>query len=435
MVNLTNYEQRMLNGEFGEFKKKALEKIIDYANAVGAEGLCTVTKATVYFGYHEYMEVAGSDDFEEIFSKMLLCEYGDKVYHLDQFSDECFTQTCAGPCDHYCYEPCNLSKDVFLKNRKFLDMTREVGVNIAGSCTPYLSGWLPLRGEHFVSTESSNILMCNSYFGAYGNADGLEASAWSAICGRTPLWGNHIKENRYATHIVDVQCTNDTVKDWDIIGLTLGRLLSDDTCGNPRPVLIGNFRRPDINRAKRFFASLATTSGCEICHIVGCTAEADTLEDALQGHEPVRKITITQKDYDDALASVCDEGSADIQMVALGCPHYTLDEIRDVARMLEGKRVAEGVLLQIWTDMTIQQLAEVNGYAQTIREAGAYLLNSSCTNVCGRTAYDPVKTGFATDGAKQSHYIHTEMNSKNCKVFYGDTKKCVEAAIKGRWEA
>lgn len=429
MVKLTEYEQKMFDGEMGPFKQRAIRKIVDYANALGAEELCKVTKATVYFGYHPYLDAVVSEDYDEIFSEMVLCS--KETYHLDQFSDECFSQTCVGPCDHFCYEPINISKEVFEKNRKFLDLTRDAGVSIAGSCTPYLSGWIPLRGEHFVSTESSNILFGNSVYGACANADGLEASAWAAICGRTPLWGNHILENRYATHVVDVQCQSETPLDWDIIGLTLGRLLTD---GNARPVLTGNFHRPEINRLKKFFSALATTSGCEICHIVGCTAEAPTLEAALGGHEPQRRLVITQEKFDKSLASVCDQGSADVQMVVLGCPHYTLEEIRDVARMLKGKKVAQGVSLQVWTDMTMQHLAEVNGYAQTIQEAGAHLLNSACPMVCGRTAYDFVKTGFLTDGAKQAHYVHTDLNKKNCKVFYGSTQKCVEAAIKGRWE-
>lgn len=429
MVKLTEYEQKMFDGEMGPFKQRAIRKIVDYANALGAEELCKVTKATVYFGYHPYLDAVVSEDYDEIFSEMVLCS--KETYHLDQFSDECFSQTCVGPCDHFCYEPINISKEVFEKNRKFLDLTRDAGVSIAGSCTPYLSGWIPLRGEHFVSTESSNILFGNSVYGACANADGLEASAWAAICGRTPLWGNHILENRYATHVVDVQCQSETPLDWDIIGLTLGRLLTD---GNARPVLTGNFHRPEINRLKKFFSALATTSGCEICHIVGCTAEAPTLEAALGGREPQRRLVITQEEFDKSLASVCDQGSADVQMVVLGCPHYTLEEIRDVARMLKGKKVAQGVSLQVWTDMTMQHLAEVNGYAQTIQEAGAHLLNSACPMVCGRTAYDFVKTGFLTDGAKQAHYVHTDLNKKNCKVFYGSTQKCVEAAIKGRWE-
>lgn len=431
MVKLTEYEQKMLNGEMGAFKQKALEKIVEYANALGAEELCTVTKATIYMGYHPYLDAIKSEDYDEIFSRMVLCEHSDKVYHLDEFSHECFTQTCVAPCDHHCYKPVGVSKEVYDKNQKFLNLVRDKGVSIAGSCTPYLSGWLPLRGEHFVSTESSNILFCNSVLGACANADGLEASAWSAICGRTPLWGNHIMSNRYATHVVEVKCKSDTPLDWDIMGHALGRLLTD---GNARPVLVGDFTRPDIIRIKKFFSSLATTSGCEICHIVGCTAEAPTLEAALGGHEPLRHLVLSQEEYDKSLATVCDTGSADVQLVVLGCPHYTLEEIRDVAHMLEGKKVHEGVNLQIWTDMTMQHLAQINGYAQIIEQSGAHLLNSSCPLVAARTAYDIVKTGFLTDGAKQAHYVHTDLNAKNAKVFYGDTKRCVEAALKGRWE-
>jgi len=431
MVKLSEYETKMANGEMGPFKQKAISKIIEYANALGAQELCTVTKATVYFGYHSYLDAIKSDDYNEIFSKMVLCENSDKVYSLEKFSDECFSQTCVGPCDHNCYKPVGISKEVFDKNHEFLDLIRQAGVSIAGSCTPYLSGWLPMRGEHFVSTESSNILFCNSVLGACANADGLEASAWSAICGRTPLWGNHILSNRYATHVVEVRCKSDTPLDWDVMGHALGRLITD---GNARPVLTGEFTRPDIIRIKKFFSSLATTSGCEICHIVGSTAEAPTLEAALDGHEPVRHLVLSQEEYDKSLASICDKGSCGVQLVVLGCPHYTLQEIRDAAFMLEGKKVADGVNLQIWTDLTMQYLAEVNGYAEIIEKAGAHLLNSSCPLVAARTAYDFVKTGFVSDGAKQAHYVHTDLNSKNAKVFYGDTKRCIEAAISGRWE-
>ena len=429
MVRLTEYEQKMLDGGFGPFKQRAIKKIVDYANALGAEELVPVTKATVFFGYHPYLDAVKSDDYNEIFSKMVMCT--DETLPLDDFSEECFTQTCAGPCDQNRYEPCGLSREVFEKNRLFLELTREAGVSIAGSCTPYLSGWIPIRGEHFVSTESSNILMSNSLFGACANADGLEASAWSAICGRTPLWGNHILSNRYATHVIEIRCQSSTVLDWDIMGLTLGRLLTD---GNARPVLTGDFEKPDINKMKRFFAALATTSGCEICHIVGCTAEAPTLEEALGGHEPLKTIVLSQEEFDRSYASVCDKGSAEVQLVALGCPHYSLEEIRHAALLLQGKKVAPGVRLQIWTDMTMEHLAEVNGYKQMIEEAGGYILNSGCPMVCGRTAYDCITTGFATDGAKQAHYVHTDLNSKNCKVFYGSAEQCIEAAVKGRWE-
>ena len=69
MVKLTEYEQKMLDGEMGPFKQRAIRKIVDYANALGAEELCEVTKATVYFGYHAYLDAVKSEDYDEIFSE------------------------------------------------------------------------------------------------------------------------------------------------------------------------------------------------------------------------------------------------------------------------------------------------------------------------------------------------------------------------------
>ena len=83
MVKLTEYERKMLDGEMGPFKQRAIRKIVDYANALGAEELCEVTKATVYFGYHAYLDAAKSEDYDEIFSKMVLCS--DQKYHLEKF--------------------------------------------------------------------------------------------------------------------------------------------------------------------------------------------------------------------------------------------------------------------------------------------------------------------------------------------------------------
>ena len=84
MIKLSEYEQKMLNGEMGPFKQRAIKKIIDYAEALGAQELCKVTKATVYFGYHPYLDAIQSDDYNKIFSKMVLCS--DEIYQLDDFS-------------------------------------------------------------------------------------------------------------------------------------------------------------------------------------------------------------------------------------------------------------------------------------------------------------------------------------------------------------
>ena len=425
MVKLTEQEQRMLQGEMGLFKQTALKKIVEYAEVLGAEELCEVTKATVYLGAHPYLDVVHSDNYDEIFSKMLLCS--DETVPLGEFDSNCTSQTCVAPCDQFVWEPLNLTKELFDKNNYFLSLTRDAGVNIAGSCTPYFTGWLPLYGEHFVTTESSNVLMCNAILGACGNSDGLEAAAWSAICGRTPLWGNHVKENRLGTHVFYIECPSKTSLDWDIIGYTLGKMLPPHAV----PVLAGNFARPDIVKLKQCFASLATTSGAEMCHIVGITPEAQTLEMALGGKEPKGVFHITQEDYDRSMSKLCDKGSGPVDFVTLGCPHYSLEEIREVALYLKGKRVKDGVKLMVWTDISTKGMADVNGFTKLIEEAGGYLLTSACPLVIGRSCHEKA-VGMAMDGAKQAHYIRSETK---VPVYYGDKFRCIDAAVLGRWEA
>lgn len=424
MVKLTEYEKQMLEGKMGKFKQVALENIVKYAEALGAEELCEVTKATLYFGAHPYLDVVESDNYDEIFSKMYLCR--DEVVPLGDFAKECTCQTCVAPCDQYVWEPLSLTEDLFKKNNNFLALTRDAGVNIAGSCTPYFTGWIPLGGEHFVTTESSNVIMCNAIFGACGNSDGIEAAAWSAICGRTPKWGNHIKENRLGTHIFNIECKSNTALDWDIIGYTVGKKLPPHAI----PILSGDFKRPDIVKLKQCFASLATTSGAEMCHIVGITPEAATLEMALGGKEPKETITISQADYDRSFKALCDEGDGDIQMVTLGCPHYSLQEVRDAALYLKGKKISNKVLFMIWTDIAIKGMADANGYTKMIEDAGGYLLTSGCPLVIGHKCHEGVK-GMAMDGCKQAHYIRSETDAA---VYYGNMFKCIDAAVKGRWE-
>ncbi len=425
MVRLTDYEKKMLNGEMGEFKQTALKNIVKYAEALGAEELCEVSKATLYFGAHPYLDVVDSDDYNDIFSKMYLCS--DKTVNIDEFSNTCYCQTCVAPCDQYVYEPLNLTKEFFNKNNKFLEITKEAGVSITGSCTPYLIGWLPLRGEHFVTTESSNVIFCNSVLGACGNSDGIEAAAWSAICGRTPKWGNHIMENRKGTHVFEIECPSKTAIDWDVIGYTVGRLLPPHAV----PIIDGNFNRPNLIKLKQCFASLATTSGAEMCHIIGITPESITLDMATGGDEPVGVIKITDEEYNKSFDMLCDKGCEDVQFVTLGCPHYTLEEIRDAALYIKGKKVKKDVLFMIWTDYATKEMASVNGYTKIVEEAGGHILTSGCPLVIGHKCHEGVK-GMAMDGAKQAHYIRSETDAT---VYYGNMYKCIDAAITGKWEA
>ncbi len=111
MIQLTEIEKKMLNGDMGRFKQIAIQNIIQYAKVLNADRLCEVTKATLYLGAHPYLEAVKSENYDEIFSKMYMCT--DEKVELGMFSSDCSCQTCVAPSDQFEYEPLNLSKEFF----------------------------------------------------------------------------------------------------------------------------------------------------------------------------------------------------------------------------------------------------------------------------------------------------------------------------------
>ncbi len=427
MLDLTDQEKRVLQGEDGELRQKALENIVKYAEALGAERLCKVTKATLGLGAQPYLDHIRSDNYNRIFSRAYLCS--DEIYAItdNRFSASCFCLTCTENCDAEDYEELGVSKSFFERNRAFLDIARKAGVSIASTCAPYLIGWLPLKGEHFVTTESSNAMFCNSILAACGNPDGVEAAIWSALTGRTPEWGLHLPTGRYANHLFHLEYRPESATDWDVIGYTIGRLLP----AGGTPVISGNFAPPTLIEAKQLFASLATTSGAVMCHIVGVTPEAQTLSMATGGQPVEGDFTVGRREYDESLSRLTDDHSGAVDIVSLGCPHYSLEEIQAAAGYLSGKRVKAGVRLYIWTAYPLKEMARVNGYLEQIEQAGGRILTGSCPIMVGRSSVRNAQ-GIALDGAKQAHYIRSMTDAR---IYYGDMRQCLDAAVSGTWEA
>jgi predicted aconitase len=418
-LRLTDDEKRMLDGGEGSLKQKALELIVRYACVLGAEELCVVTKAHLHCGAHHYLKVIQSEDIDRVISEMYFCS--QIALPMDKMSCECMADV--GATCPIGWQEMGVSKEDFEKDQAFLNRFAAAGVNLFGSCVPYLLGFIPLMGEHYVTSESHVVLIANSVFGACGNSDGIEAGFCAAVTGRTPLWGNHIMSNRKGTHVFNIDCSVETTADWDILGYTLGGKLPPHSV----PVLTGKFPRPNIYNLKAAYASMATTSGPEMCHIIGITPEALTMEQALGGQAPREVITITDQDIEETRATFSTEGFVDY--ISLGCPHYAVEEIRQVADFLDGKRISANVILHVWTSYAFKVTADRCGYTEKIEQAGGHILTSSCPS-CHNTLPGRVSSP-ATDSAKMAHDFIQKGYQNN---FYGSKYDCLKAAISGKWE-
>lgn len=427
MIELTREEQEMLDGKQGRLVQVALENIVRYGEVLGAKKLCRVTKATVFCGNHHYQAICDSPDFHEVFTKMNLAR--NERIPFDHICPDCYAQSCVSPCDLEEYKIFGQSKEFFERNQYFLEESRKAGVTIAGTCSPYLTGWIPVRGEHFVTTESSMTTLGNSIWGACCNADGIEAAFWSAICGRTPYWGFHVPGERYGTHLFHIEADLTDEKSWDVLGAVLGKKL-------PRtlstPVITGNFEGVDFVKLKQFMVSLSITSNCRMCHIVGITPEAPTVKAAFMGHPIQGEYVVKDEDITAAYHELCDAGEGKITMVSLGCPHYDVNQIKKIADYIQGKKVHPDVLFMIWTVYPIKKMAEVSGYVKVIEEAGGHIFTSSCPTTIGAGFLDPRK-GQVYDSMKQSDSVRSDILEEN-RIYYTDPYHCVDAAVAGEWK-
>jgi predicted aconitase len=143
-------------------------------------------------------------------------------------------------------------------------------------------------------------------------------------------------------------------------------------------------------------------------------------------HQPPReKVTVEESDLKEAYAQINDEAT-DIELVCIGCPHCSIKEIAEIARLIEGKKVFGKTEFWVATSRTAKQLADQRGYAAIIEKAGGKFACDTCMAVA------PLKGRFkslATTSAKGCFY--SRQNGMATKM--GSVEECVEAAVTGKW--
>jgi hypothetical protein len=195
------------------------------------------------------------------------------------------------------------------------------------------------------------------------------------------------------------------------------------------PVLTGIAEPASLIRHKHFGAAAASSGGVEMYHVVGITPEADSLEQALGPNRPVETFKYGAAERRATYERINSAATtADVDYVMLGCPHYSIEQIWEAAKLLDGKRISENTRLWIFTSHSVKDVADKNGYTEIIRRAGGMLMTDTCSAMA-RAAPAGTKVA-ATDSAKQTHYLPAILG---IEAWFGSTADCVDAAVTGRW--
>lgn len=425
-MNLTDTEKAMLDGAEGQAVAKAMDLLVRYGEALGAERLvdtnnvCGAVTAPspmkiglvaargleqgLNAGFSE-MNLDSAEVVEVPRAKVYTCQL------IQRFGPD----TAAlhdGP-----REMLELQKksDAFFGAR---------GVHIMATCTPYQVGNVPVRGEHCAWMESSAVVYCNSVLGARTNTEGTESTGAASITGKIPYWGYHLAEKRAGTCLVQVEAPVEDMMDWGLFGYYLGEIVQDEI-----PVLVGKLGQPDLPRLKHFGAAAASSGGVEMYHIPGITPEAPSVEAALGFRSPVQTLRYGESERRLAYENLnCSAKDRKVDFVMLGCPHDSIEQIYQAARLLEGKRLHPGTELWIHTPRAIRELADRSGYTNMVEAAGGHILSDSCPAI---SRVMPRGTRVvATDSAKQAHYLPSIMG---IQLWFGSLQDCIDAALTGTW--
>jgi predicted aconitase len=419
---LTDGEERMRDGAEGAAVAAAMDLLIRYGEALDAARLCDVRN------------VAGTMTQPSPVKARLVRDGGwDKAFaviNLDSDDDLEIPPMRVPTCQlQHGFGADALGVVPYPRHNVELQASAESfygrhGVNILATCTPYQVGNLPVRGEHCAWMESSAVVYANSVLGARTNCEGTASAGAASLTGKIPCWGNHLDENRPGTHLIDVRVPVDGFLDWGMLGYFAGGVAGED-----RPVITGRLSRPDLAELKHFGAAAATAGGVELYHIPGTTPEAPALEAAFGTRKPPEAVPYGPAERRAVYETLNEIGtSTDVDFVLLGCPHASVDQIRRAAAALDGKKLSPGTQLWLMAPRALKDIAGRSGYTAVIEQAGGRVLADSCPAM-SRAAPAGTKV-FATDSAKQAHYLPAILG---IQAWFGTLEDCVDAAVTGRW--
>jgi predicted aconitase len=402
-VKLSDEETRMLEGEEGPGVRKAMELLVALGKAFDAERLVPVSRT----------HVALSGQEGDTYWCELLAD-GGAVCKIPPTTNPAWDV--ATLTKHYQVTP----EELRLAERTF-DAYRRIGARLTYCCTPELAGNVPAFGETVAFSESSATPYVNSVLGARSNRESSVSALASAVTGVTPLYGLHFDENRRGSMVVRVERAPSDPYDWGLLGWVVGK-----RTGAHVPVFLFDHmdRRPSPESLLYLGAELNTSGAVPMFHIVGLTPEAPTLEAAL-GHRPAAlEFSVSEADLraqEAELSSV----AGPINLVMLGCPHYSYEQIREVDRLLAGRRVHPGVAFWVLTSSDAVELAKRSGELERIETAGARLVPDTCID---EPCWKSFEGGLGvTDSPKCMYYRERRGQS----FLVRRLSDCVEAAVKG----
>jgi len=380
---LENDDEKVLAGEFGETRRKMMEILVALGNVYGAEKLVPIASA----------QVSGA-------SYKTIGRWG--LAWLRSLDARVAVPTVLNPIGmpREGWQEFGIGEEFAGRQAEVVEAYRRLGIKLECTCTPYYLR-MTEYGQHLAWSESSAVAYANSVLGARTNREGGPSALAAAIVGKTPYYGLHIVENRRPQVVVE-SAEGIHAGHWGAIGYLAGKKV-----GNRIPIF--EAIRPGRDNLKALGAAMAATGAVALFHVEKITPEARVFS---FDTGDLDRVTVTQDEIEALFAE------KEVEAVAVGCPHCSADELRELAELLKGKRTTKPFYI-----FAARGVATANpDLVAAIEKSGARVIPDTCMVVSPRM--DEFGS-IMVDSGKAFAYV-PGMCGALARI--GTRKECVEVA-------
>ncbi|ADL18572.1 putative aconitase, subunit [Acidilobus saccharovorans 345-15] len=352
---LTAEEERVLRGEEGEARAKALEVIVKVGEALGAERLQPIVHAHVSGVSYNNIGEPGRKFIEDLANMGARFSVPTTVNPIgfDLEAPEAFDLISA-------------DREVLEGQRAIVSALHRMGASLTLTCTPYyipsVRGLRP--GQSVAWGESNAVVYANSVLGLRTNREGGPVALMAAIAGRTYYYGMHVPEFRRPRAAYRLEAPGGYRLDYARAAV-LGRVLVRLHRGEGPPLLDASVDRETF---KELGAAVGAEGDIAMVFVPGLTPE----------EPPSRFEEVVTIDYRDVEAELESMRLDDVDLVYVGCPHASAEEVEALARELSRLK-PKGNRPQLLITTSRDEERRISPEAMAVlREYGAVVLRDTC---------------------------------------------------------
>ncbi|MEP1768312.1 MAG: aconitase family protein [Sulfitobacter sp.] len=402
-LSLTGKDTAMLAGEHGAPTQLAMEMICTMAAVQGAEALLDVTCAHI-----DGCIYAGEANL--IFAQTMR-DMGAQVVVPTTLN--------AISVDHAHWRSQGVPELFGTPASRLADAYTDMGAAANFTCAPYHADTPPQLGENIGWSESNAVIYANTVLGARSVKHPDFFDLFVAMTGRAPQSGVYLtaqRAPRAVVHVVPPQGYDDAF--WPLLGWALGQLAPDYI-----PLVTGlAHTTPSADDLRAVCAAFGTTSAAPMLHIAGITPEADPFSP-----QDLPQHVLSKRDLGrswDALNS----GPEAVDLVALGSPHFSLNETRKFASLMSGRRCHGDTTALITFSRATRDQAQGEGLLDVLEAAGVQTVTDLCWCSISEPVFPPDAQALMTNSGKYAHYAP---GLSGRAVRFGGLAQCADTAVQG----